>query len=146
MGLKEAPQAFGRTYHDEKLLSPEYWIHRLRDKNIKIYASEYANDLVAIGTLQFSDNELIKHIATLQGFYVHPGFRNSGIGATLMKKIISDVKELGTIKKIRLSVNKTQVAAIRLYLKFGFKKTGFSKYEIRINNKYIDQYQMELIL
>ncbi|MBS7642874.1 MAG: ribosomal protein S18-alanine N-acetyltransferase [Candidatus Bathyarchaeia archaeon] len=51
---------------------------------------------------------------------IHPGYRRMGLGGTLLREAIDDMKRLG-IRKVLLEVRVDNDAAIRLYSKAGFK-------------------------
>ncbi len=57
------------------------------------------------------------------GAQVHSAFRRKGIGQQLLEIVISDSKRFG-YKELRLEVYKSNVAAITLYEKLGFKHVG----------------------
>jgi ribosomal-protein-alanine N-acetyltransferase len=60
---------------------------------------------------------------------VHPDYRRSGLGITLLHHFIYDAK----VKMCRLDVRADNTTALALYLKFGFVKDGVRK------NYYRDQ-------
>lgn len=57
---------------------------------------------------------------------VHPEFRGVGIGSSLMEYLIDIAKSEG-ISSMTLEVRKSNLAAQRLYKKFGFVIAGFRK-------------------
>ena len=57
---------------------------------------------------------------------VRKDFRKKGIGNELLTELIKLAKENGK-EKITLEVNNTNLAAIKLYEKNGFKNVGFRK-------------------
>ncbi len=64
-------------------------------------------------------------------FAVSPDHRSEGIGEKLMKRILLEAKQR-CCKRIALSVRKSNQAAIRLYLKFGFVEVGRTKKYYRL--------------
>ena len=62
---------------------------------------------------------------------------NNGIGALLMQQLIEYAKNHG-IEIINLEVRSDNAAAIHLYEKFGFRKTGTIPAFFKIGNEYID--------
>lgn len=76
-------------------------------------------------------NELIRDwnehsCAFIHSFYIKEGFRNKGTGSLLLKKSIEILKK-DDIKKLELTVDPQNLAAVRLYKKFGFKISGFKE-------------------
>lgn len=57
---------------------------------------------------------------------VRKDFRKNGIGSLLLQKLILLTKSFG-YKQLTLEVNSSNVPAIQLYLKFGFKNLGIRK-------------------
>lgn len=53
-------------------------------------------------------------------------FRKNGIGGLLLEKLISLTKELN-FKELTLEVNTKNIAAIKLYKKYGFTELGIRK-------------------
>jgi len=76
-------------------------------------------------------NELIRdwndiNCAFIHSFYIKEGYRNQGIGTILLKESIEILKK-ENIKKIELTVDPKNYAAIKLYENFGFKRIAFIK-------------------
>lgn len=57
---------------------------------------------------------------------VHPEFRRSGIGSRLLEGLI-DIARREYIASMTLEVRKSNIAAQKLYEKFGFAEGGFRK-------------------
>ena len=55
-------------------------------------------------------------------FLIKPKFQNKGYGSFLLQKTIKKIKKLTGIKKIILNVQMSNLAAIKLYEKFDFKR------------------------
>lgn len=70
---------------------------------------------------------------------------NHGIGRILIKRIIDYAKNQG-IEFINLEVRSDNIAAIHLYEKFEFKKTGIIPAFLKIKSEYIDFDLMSLDL
>ncbi|MCE5329254.1 GNAT family N-acetyltransferase [bacterium] len=76
-------------------------------------------------------NELIRNwndcdCAFIHSFYVKKRFRKKGIGSLLLGKSIEILKK-DRIKRLELTVDPENFAAIQLYEKFSFKFYGFKK-------------------
>ena len=54
-------------------------------------------------------------------FLINPKFHHKGYGAFLLQNTIQKIKELNFVKKIVLNVQVHNLAAIKLYQKFGFE-------------------------
>ncbi|WP_438347963.1 GNAT family N-acetyltransferase [Paenibacillus sp. FA6] len=57
------------------------------------------------------------------GMAIMPEYRGRGIGTALLKRLFDGMKERG-IKRISLSVDPNNLAAVKLYQRFGFKEVG----------------------
>jgi RimJ/RimL family protein N-acetyltransferase len=57
------------------------------------------------------------------GMALKTEYRGKGIGTALLKELIDELKEKG-IKGISLSVDPGNLAAVKLYQRFGFKEVG----------------------
>jgi ribosomal protein S18 acetylase RimI-like enzyme len=62
------------------------------------------------------------HEVRLVEIMVAPQFRGKGIGAAAIRRLLDAAAGYG--KPVRLHVNVTNVAAIRLYERLGFRRTG----------------------
>jgi len=68
----------------------------------------------------------VSHLYGDLGIAVRDDYQGRGVGSKLMSNLISLVKKVG-LKRIRLTVLADNYRAIRLYEKFGFKKTKLIK-------------------
>ncbi len=64
--------------------------------------------------------------AHITNIAVHPEFRMNNVGSILLKNLIEICKNSG-IKSMTLEVRKSNLAALELYKKFGFKPAGMRK-------------------
>jgi len=101
-GLKVDPQAFGRSYEEEKDFPKEKWIERVSNpynivaiENEKVLGTMSAN-------LTVEDNEKVAHVV---GVFVIKEARGKGIGSKLLSEILKRIKKDQSISKIELSVN-----------------------------------------
>jgi len=94
-------------------------------------------DSVLVGTANLSGMpRRMSHRAEL-GISVLKAEWNNGVGTELMNHIIDYAKGHG-IEIINLEVRSDNNAAIHLYEKFGFKKTGTIPAFYKIGNTYVD--------
>jgi len=57
---------------------------------------------------------------------VLPDFRRKGIGKELLKKLLDILKEEG-VEEVFLEVRESNIPAIELYRRFGFKEVGIGE-------------------
>ena len=82
-------------------------------------ACSTAERLVSVaGTHIVSDNE---RIAALGNVMTHPGYRGQGLATMATSAVCEELLERG-IELIGLSVSRSNMAAIRVYEKIGFKR------------------------
>jgi L-phenylalanine/L-methionine N-acetyltransferase len=83
----------------------------------------------------------------LGGFVIKDSYRGKGFAIQILRHIKKESKRNG-IKRIELTVNVDNEAAIGLYKKFGFETEGITKMSYRLNStsEYYDEYLMALIL
>lgn len=80
------------------------------------------------GMWQVFDEGHITNIA------VHPEFRANGVGSALVKKLIENARKLG-ITRMTLEVRRSNLAAQKLYEKYGFEVCGVRKAYYADNNE-----------
>ncbi len=104
----------------------EFWNSSILESEIKNPFSQYIiakinREIVGFaGVIDTVDQLEITNIV------VRKNFRKKGIGNELLTELIKLAKENGK-EKITLEVNNTNLAAIKLYEKNGFKNVGFRK-------------------
>ena len=93
---------------------PNYQIF-LENRNCLFYVATI-NDKIAGFIIAIVEGE-VGHILLLA---VHPNFRRRGLGTALLKHTLSELKRRG-VKKVYLEVGTSNIPAINLYKKLGFK-------------------------
>lgn len=85
---------------------------------------EYTLDDKVIGTLEYS---LIYDRMEIDNIEVEEAYRSKGIGTKLMSYLVSVAIE-NRVVNITLEVRKSNVIAINLYKKFGFREVAIRKF------------------
>ena len=130
------------TFNDFKLIEPiyntefdDFWTSdnlksELENPNSKCIVAKLDGKIVGFAGIWFSVDDV--HITNIA---VHKGFRCNGIGSKLLEKLI----ELAKVKNsLTLEVNTKNMAAYKLYLKYGFENLGIrKKYYKGIDDAYI---------
>jgi RimJ/RimL family protein N-acetyltransferase len=124
--LKEDPQAFSSAYADAAQWAEEQWKVRLLDalkgeRSWLFFAREGGKLVGMIGA--FID-EASPETATIISVYVPAEERGRGISAELMLRMLRELSRRPALKTATLTVNRTQLAAVHLYSKFGFEAVG----------------------
>ncbi len=83
----------------------------------------------------------------LGGFVIKDSFKGKGLGTKILLHIKNE-SLLNGIKRIELTVDLQNEAAINLYKKVGYEIEGIVRmsYKLSPSNKYFDEYLMSLIL
>jgi ribosomal protein S18 acetylase RimI-like enzyme len=83
----------------------------------------------------------------LGGFVVKPSYKGRGLGSAMMHHIKSDLSQKG-YKRLELTVDLKNKAAIAFYVKTGFEYEGRLRMSYQYNNEgpYYDEYLMAVIL
>lgn len=124
--LEDAPSAFGLTWQEEASLAPPQWMERAQrsqeGKTLTIVvAVDDAGRWVGLAGGyrpgdQGADTELIS-------MWVAPDCRGGGLGIQLLRAVLAWAEAHGA-STIGLWVNTAHPAAISLYHKAGFRRTG----------------------
>jgi L-phenylalanine/L-methionine N-acetyltransferase len=103
--------------------------------------AEVDGRVVGASTLHPNHRPRMRHVAGC-GVSVYPDYWNQGVGSTLMAAIVDLADNWLNLKRIELEVYVDNVAAIRLYEKFGFVIEGTKrKYAFR-EGEYVDTHVM----
>lgn len=145
--LREHPEAFGSSYEDEALLTPESLVERLRPTADRRLFGAWVDEAL-VGTLHFSRStgKKIRHRAGLGAMYVAPERRGRGIGRALLTTAIAYARTLLDLEQVILAVTVGNEAARALYLTAGFTPTFVEKRYIKVDSVYYDIEWMNLHL
>lgn len=73
------------------------------------------------------------------------GFTGQGIGAQLFVQVEKWAR-LHSIHRLELTVMVHNERAVKLYQKMGFKIEGVKKHNLRVDGRYVDEYEMAKLL
>ena len=124
--LQDAPNAFGSTFAIERDKPDDYWMARLesaaQSSEQLPLAAEQDGRLVGLvwGVVDPQNPEAI-HVIQM---WVDPGARGKGCGFKLLDAVIRWAKERKA-RSVHLRVTTGDTSATRLYLRAGFRSTGF---------------------
>lgn len=151
--IETNPEAFANTLDDVVSDVDEKWQKYLessnkRDGSVIFFARDDNGSIVGIVGAFWGSKIKNKHIANIFGTFVKPETRGLGVGSMLMEELIKELKMIPQLKKAKLEVVSTEIPAIGLYKKFGFKAVGLEKADLYQPHKdvYDDVYLMELPL
>lgn len=150
LSLQNEPTAFSSTYEDVAKEENKQWKERLvnsnkKESSIVLFAKD-GKKIIGMIAGFWDKRKKIKHIAHIYGTYVDPKYRNQGIGEKLMHSIISELKNIKQIKKIKTEVNAKNIPAYNLYKKNGFRIIGKAEKELCVNDEFYDVVLMEQLI
>jgi ribosomal protein S18 acetylase RimI-like enzyme len=124
--LQEDPEAFSSSYADSLEQPEQFWKTRLADaepgeRSWLLFARQDNKLVGMIGAFIEGDS---METATVVSVYVPREERGNGISRRLMEEMLRVLSDVPTLKKARLDVNVSQLAAIRVYSRFGFCRIG----------------------
>lgn len=121
------------TISDFEVISPilnsdfdDFWStevlkSELNNENSFYIVAKYNDEIIGFAGIWKSIDDI--HITNI---VVKKDFRKNGIGTLLLQKLISLTNQFH-YKELTLEVNSSNIPAIKLYSKFGFKKLGIRK-------------------
>jgi len=122
--LEQEPQVFSSTYKDALNYPDSKWKELLNDnQSVYLLVLEEPN-VIGVGRITFNDPDESINVAVLGGIYINIAHRKCGMGRKLIEHLITIAKQRKNTKTVKLDVKNTQLAAINLYTKLGFKKVG----------------------
>ncbi len=124
--LREDPEAFSSVYATARDLPDDFWQGRLAkalqgEKEWLLFGRDQGRLVGMIGAFV---EEGSPDTATIVSVYVPKEERGKGISRRLMEEMLMLLSEKPGLRKARLAVNVSQLAAVRLYEKFGFQEVG----------------------
>ena len=128
--------------------SRENWsetIREIKDRKGLIIVAQIGEKTVGMAHLARGKFKKNQHVAYL-GITILKGFREIGIGKTMMNHLIEWASKQEELEKISLTVFSTNKPAINLYRKLGFEVEGISKKQYKIEGKYVDEIAMAKFL
>lgn len=115
--LRDAPDAFLKTYEEERLYDDALWIGRMGDPVAHFVARDAGRDVgLVVGAPYDADLGLF-------GMWVHPDARGQGAGDGLVEALIAWATSSGAARLV-LDVADENRPAIALYARHGFEPTG----------------------
>lgn len=119
------PQAFGSSYAEVLQRPDSHWQERLIDaqagkKSWLLFAKENNRIIGMIGAYYVQESDVVDIISV----YVTEERRGHSVGTELMAAILAEVGKGSVFRKVGLTVNAGQTAAVALYRHFGFQIVG----------------------
>jgi len=139
----DSPQSFTSTVDETHAEPDTAWQSKIKNM---FFAVTDDGQLAGMAGCVCDEKEKLAHIGHVVSVYVHPEYRRQGIGRQLLMAIIEYSQGNPSIKKLELGVITTETAAYALYTSVGFKKVGELSMASWANNRFYDEYLMEMVL
>lgn len=139
--LKLYPKAFGASYENEVQNPDKIFQNTLKTKTI--FGAFRDGVLVGIAGFFVFPHQKMQHRGNLFSFYLRKDHRGQGIADQLLETVIAYSKN--KVLQIHTSVVTTNLAAIKLYKKYGFDIYGTEPRSLKVGNNYYDEHLMILV-
>ena len=141
-GLLAHPEAFSASWEEEAAHSLAWFEDRL-DRNVIFGAGPtQASGLLGVVGFYVLDSPKQKHKGVLWGMFVRPDTRGTGLGRSLVARVIEHARQ--TVEEVRLTVVATNTAAVQLYESVGFERYGLERRALKVGDDYHDDVLMTL--
>ena len=105
----------------------------------RAYVAEENGEIIGLAVMLLSRTANRNHCASI-AIMVSSDFQNSGVGSTLMRKIIDDADNVLKLHRIELNVLADNEPALKLYRNFGFEQEATRKHAAVKNGRYVDEH------
>ncbi len=146
--LEGNPEAFSASAEDHRKLSIDEVKKRLGVGTSDSFVVGAFEDGQLVGMSGFHREIGLKsqHKGRIWGVYVTPAKRGTGVGRKLLKMILERVEKHHGVQQILISYSTTQKAAGVLYRSLGFKPFGCEPRALKVDEKFLDEEYMVLML
>jgi ribosomal protein S18 acetylase RimI-like enzyme len=141
-GLRRDPDAFSSTFEDESAKSLAFFAGRLAASSV--FGAFRGAELLGVAGFYVQPGPKHGHKGTLWGMYVRPRARGGGIAAMLVEAVVEHAR--ARVEQIQLTVISENLAARRLYERFGFDEYGLEKRAAKYRGRYHDDVLMAKLL
>lgn len=140
--LLKHPTAFSADPEIEGKLTLENWRERLQRGNW--FGGKLDGTLVGMASFWREPSCKIKHTARVGSMYVREAARGTGMAGELLEAVLAEAGK--HVEQATLSVEASNVRAIRLYERHGFRTIGRFPRALLIDGTYYDELEMYLDL
>ena len=138
--LRQHPEAFGASLEEESKLTDEMFREGYSKSEIFGAFSEDNATLVGCAGFFIYPSLKMQHRGCLFSMYTKEDYRKQGIADALIKKVIEHAKK--RVIQLHLTVVTTNIAAICMYEKNGFRIYGTEPRSLKINDRFYDEHFM----
>jgi RimJ/RimL family protein N-acetyltransferase len=139
MALNVGTEIFVSTNDEERSSRKAKFTSRMQDDFSFVMGAFEGNILIGVVTFIREDRIKIKHKGGIYGMFINPDFQGKGIGSKLMKLTLEKAFKMEGLRQINLGVMSSNLNAIRLYEKMGFKPYGVEEKAVFVNETFLDE-------
>lgn len=139
--LKNAPEAFGSSYDEEKNQSDEDF---KSFANRTVFGAFIGSELIGCAGFYALRHNKMSHRGVLCSMYVRPEHRGHGIATRLVETVIDHAKS--RVMQLHVTCVTTNPTALQLYQKHGFIIYGTKPRSLKIGDRFYDEHLMLLRL
>lgn len=143
--LRDSPASFGSSYEEEAPRTAKDIEQQFRERLFPTNAIFGVFDgpkLVGLVGIRLADAKKRAHKTHLWGMYVDADYQRCGIGSRLVERAITFARDIPGAQRVELGVETTNIAATRLYERFGFTTWGTEPQALRVGHQYYDEHFM----
>lgn len=139
-GAAQAPLGFRIAPDDVRKVPVDVWATRLASDVEYIAGIFDESRLVAIGGVSQVTGEKLNHKALLWGMFIHPEYRNLGLGRRIVVDLVNAARKFA--RSVHLTLMADNQAALNLYLNCGFVEYGREPMSVRQGTEFGDEILM----
>ncbi|QXE01613.1 GNAT family N-acetyltransferase [Terribacillus sp. DMT04] len=144
--LQYHPDAFSTTYEEAANRPIEQVKANLESATAETYGIFEDGVLAGNATLRYEILTKLQHRADLVAVYLAPEVKGNGYGKMLIKHMIQVARKREGIEKVNLVVAANNHVAKHVYEQAGFKQFAVEKNAMKLDDTYITEIHMALIL
>jgi RimJ/RimL family protein N-acetyltransferase len=139
MSLNVGKEIFVSTNDEERNGRKAKFTSRMQDDFSIVMGAFEGNSLIGVVTFIREDRIKIEHKGGIYGMFINPDYQGKGIGSELLSITLQKASEMKGLRQIILGVMSTNLSAIKLYEKMGFKTYAVEKEAIFVNEIFLDE-------
>ncbi len=141
--LQESPASFGSSFEEECDRPLVDFAALVGDSGESAFFGAF-RDARLVGSVGFGRRSGLKerHKGFIRGMYVAPSARGQGIGRALLARALDFAATMPNLQQVTLTVNASNLPAIRLYTVAGFQQYGLEPKALFVGGTYHDEINM----
>lgn len=145
--LQSAPEAFGSSFGEERLLTPEDWSARAAGDDHRVMMGAFAGqELQGMAGLIRERRAKTRHKGSIVSVYVPPVARGKGVARQMLTALLAEARTMAGLEQITLAVVSDNTPARALYESLGFQVYGTERRALKLGDEYRDEELMVLFL